>query len=510
MADSRAEARRTYSAGREVRRVYAFGLPKRVFYILFASVLVGVLVALAGFMWIGLGWVAVSLLAAVPLSVRVLGKTGYELALLELAWRRQRRSGRNTLRAGPLSHAPGGRTRLPGVGAGTEMWWGTDKHGYRFGLIRMHSTNQYTAVLRCSPQGTAGMEQSTINQLVAEWGQFLAICGETGDIAGITVVAETIPETGARLRAEMARVEHPQASDTAKTWLREAGAGRAADRSGSQQHMRLAVTWTARTTAKKRDPMVMIADLAERLPLLCKALSRCQVVAQPMSDYQLAATVRRSFDPRPEVETAVEELMRRRFPGTPPAGETVDWLDAGPIAADTPDRTTYCHEGAYSRTWVMGAPPQGFHDESVLSPLLVGRADLPRKRVTLLYRPLAPGEASASVHADELSSRARISTTRGLSSARAVQDLANTRQAREEEARGAGVTDQALLITVTAESQEQLDGFGDITRDMASAARRLAIRPVFVGQDAAFLAGLGVGVLLPDHATVDKTLQGRE
>ncbi|WP_084536024.1 SCO6880 family protein [Nocardia yamanashiensis] len=502
----RPDAQRTYGSGHEVRRVYAFGLPRKVFIALAISVILGLVLTMLGFKIFGLVWATCSVLAGIPMSVRIMGKTGYELALLEWAWSREKKSGRNILRAGPLSHAPGGRTRLPGVGAGTEMWWGVDKYGRRFGMIRMPQTGQYTAVLRCSPRGVAGMEQDVVNMMVAQWGNFLKRVGEPGDVAGVVTVVETIPETGARLRMEMARITHPHAPDFAKEFVSQAGAGRAADRSGHQVHVRMSITWNARTEAKRKDPMVMVGDLANRLPELCGLLAGCQVVAEPMSDYEISATVRRCYDPRVSVETAVEGLVRHR--GNPPEGEFIDWVDAGPLDADALlDRQTYVHDGAFSRTWVMGAPPSGFFSEAVLTPLLVGRSDVPRKRIALIHRPLPPAEAAESVHADLLSARAEVSTTRAMASAGAELKVVATNQARSEQALGAGVTDYGLLITVTASSLSELEEVGDIAKDMSQAAQ-MKIRPAWNQQPAAFLAALGVGVLLPDHATVGKTLKG--
>ena len=502
----RPDAQRTYGSGHEVRRTYAFGLPRKIFVTLAISVVIGLVLTMIGYQAMGLVWATVSVLAGIPMSVRIVGKTGYELALLEWAWQREKKSGRNVLRAGPLSHAPGGRTRLPGVGAGTEMWWGIDKYGRRFGMIRMHETGQYTAVLRCSPRGVAGMEQDVVNMMVAQWGNFLKRVGEPGDVAAVVTVVETIPETGARLRAEMARITHGDAPAAAREFIKQAGAGRAADRSGYQVHVRMAITWNARTENKRKDPMVMVADLANRLPELCSLLAGCQVVAEPMSDYEISATVRRCYDPRVAVETGVEELVRHR--GNPPEGEFIDWVDAGPLDADAlPDRQTYVHDGAFSRTWVMTGPPSGFFSEAVLMPLLAGRSDVPRKRIALIHRPLPPAEAAESVHADVLSARAEVTTTRALASASAELKVAATNQARGEQAMGAGVTDYGLMVTVTAGALRELDDASDLAKEMGTAAQ-LKLRPAWNQQPAAFLAALGVGVLLPDHATVSKTLKG--
>ncbi|MBJ8342950.1 hypothetical protein JGU71_29095 [Antrihabitans sp. YC3-6] len=494
------EARRTYSAGHEVRRVFAFGVPKKVFYVVGANLIVAVLFMLiSGFVLTGLTWIVLSIVACIPLAVRVAGHSGYELGLLWRGFRKQSRTGRNVLRAGPLSNAPGGRTRLPGVAAPTEMWWGIDKLGRRFGMIRMHSTSQYTVSLRVTPQGIGGMQQEVVNLMVADWGELLNSAGQPGDVEGIVVVAETIPETGARLKAEIDRLCHPDAPAAAVEMIRQAGRGRAADRSGSQLLMRVSITWAARTDAKKKDPMVMLADLSERIPAFCDQLARSGVVADPLSDHQLAATVRRCFDPREETEAAVEDVVSNKI-------DAVDWLDAGPLTADqTSD--TYFHDGACSRVWVMSRPPSGFPTERVLEKLIAGRPDVARKRITLIHRPLPPGDAAASVHADHLAAAAAVNSTRGLASARAGLQVAATQQARREEASGSGVTDYGMIITVSARDIDELDGLGEIAKDMAASAR-LSIRPAWWSQPSAFLAGIGVGVLLPDHASVAKTVRG--
>lgn len=499
------DERPTYGPGREVRRSFAYGLSKGMFYGIFASVLFGAVIGMIGFRVIGITWAVLSLLAAWPMAQRIGGKTMYEQLVLERRFSRERRSGRNVLRAGPLSHAPGGRTRLPGVAAGTEMWWGIDKYGRRFGMIRMHISGQYTAVLRCSARGMTGMEQSAINEMVAQWGDFLASSGQPGDIAAIVPVVEILPETGARLGAEIRRIDSPTAPPQVRTWLQQAGSGHDADSNGTQLHTRLAITWTARTAAKKQDPMLMLAELAERIPAMCEQLRRVQVVATPMSDHQIAATTRRCFDPRLTVEMAVEQTMRHT--GQPPAEEFVDWVDAGPIAANPINRDTYGHDNAFTRCWVMSKPPAGFFTEKVLKPLMEPRADIPRRRLAIICRPLNPTEAADSAHKDLLSATAEVSGARGVSSARANVKLNATRQARDEEAKGAGVVDQALIFTVSADSLEQLEAIAEIVENDLATGARLGLRPAFRTQAPTFLASLGIGVLLPDHAK-RKTIQG--
>lgn len=134
-------------------------------------------------------------------------------------------------------------------------------------------------------------------------------------------------------------------ADIAQDVIRESGTG---VRHGIQLHTYMAITFTANTAAKRKDPMAMIADLAERVPAICANLGTFRVTAVPMSDHEISAVVRRAYDPRPIVEAEVEASLR--------SGEMyVDWLDAGPMTAEE-NKGTYFHEGAASRTWVMTAP----------------------------------------------------------------------------------------------------------------------------------------------------------
>ncbi|WP_033247153.1 hypothetical protein [Nocardia carnea] len=128
---------------------------------------------------------------------------------------------------------------------GTEMWWGTDTAGRRFGVICDRRLGQFTAILRCTAGPLAAIEQGT----VPGWGQFLAEAAASGDLATI-----------ATARPHRGRDAH------------------------------ITLTWQARTTPGIDDPAVMIGELASRIPALCERLGCYQVIAAPMSDHELSTT----------------------------------------------------------------------------------------------------------------------------------------------------------------------------------------------------------------------------
>lgn len=90
-------------------------------------------------------------------------------------------------------------------------------------------------------------------------------------------------------------------------------------------------------------------------------------------------------------------------------------------------------------------------------------------------------------------------------SARAGMQVAATQQARREEASGSGVTDYGMIIT--ARDVDEL-GWTDSVRSPTWPPRRDYLSVLPGGPNLGVLAGIGVGVLLPDHASVAKTVRG--
>jgi peptidoglycan DL-endopeptidase CwlO len=178
----------------------------------------------------------------------------------------------------------------------------------------------------------------------------------------------------------------------------------------------------------------------------------------------------------------------------------LDWESAGPAAAEELwDR--YKHDSGISVSFVMEAAPRGSVKETVLKRLLEPHPHLPRKRVTIYYRPLDP--AAAATWADR--QRNVVATNHGqLAAARETSTTQAAANARDE-ARGAAVLRFAVITTITVTDEEQLRRAIKAIRNLHAGAR-LVMSRAYGQQAGAFSAGLGLGVLLPDHVTLPKVL----
>ncbi|MGS2811660.1 SCO6880 family protein [Nocardia sp. MW-W600-9] len=186
--------------------------------------------------------------------------------------------------------------------------------------------------------------------------------------------------------------------------------------------------------------------------------------------------------------------------------ESQSWDSVGPLAHH--DRWDhYVHDGARSITWEMDGAPRGAVMETVLEELLRPRPDIPRKRVAIVYRLHSAAEATSLVDSDFRDAVAAEQTERGISSAAARIRVGNTSAAREEQARGAGLTRFGVLVTVTDHLDADLPGIEASVKGMA-AASRLTVRRCYGYQAAGFAASLGIGLILPEHASISDRVSG--
>lgn len=245
---------------------------------------------------------------------------------------------------------------------------GIDKLGRRFGMIRMHSTSQYIGVATYHAARDRRMQQEVVNLMVADWASCWTPAGQPGDASRALSLSPRRFRDRCTVEAEIDRLCHPDAPAAAVEMIRQAGRGRAADRSGSQPFMRVSITWAARTDAKKKDPddarRSVRADPRSAISSLEVASS---LIHSPIiSSLRLcaaASTLRR--------EAAVEDVVSNKI-------DAVDWLDAVRPADQTSD--TYFHDGACSRVWRQDEQALvGIPTERVLEKLIAGRPDAARK-----------------------------------------------------------------------------------------------------------------------------------
>ena len=127
---------------------------------------------------------------------------------------------------------------------------------------------------------------------------------------------------------------------------------------------------------------------------------------------------------------------------------------------------SYWHDGAVSVTWAMSQAPRGEVRENALARLLAPHDQIARKRVTLLYRLVDPGEAARIVERDLHNAEFRVNSA-SRPTARAVVE----QQAARATLRCAGKNTPTGSAAANAESWDPHTG-----RSAIRARRRAAGR----------------------------------
>ncbi|WP_232840022.1 SCO6880 family protein [Nocardia aurea] len=455
-----------------------------------------VIVVMAGFMLTrslttALGLIVAAAAVFTPLAITVNGRTGWELALLRVQFAAARSRGEHLYRSGRFARIPG-VAKLPGLLADSRLSEYETAGGRRFGMLHIRRSDHYTVVLRVIPRGKELVDQSQIDAWVEGYGQFLATQSRGGEVVAVTAVLDNVVETRLKQSGEVTRLVRPDAPEFARAVMGEAAADIGGV--GVRIEARIAITYRAIGKGRvRRDEAEQARETGQRLQGVLSQLARAGLPATPLQAWEVLALVRTRYDlaSQRDVEAAGAQLVR-----------TQSWDSVGPIAhVDGWDH--YLHDGARSITWEMDAAPRGAVMETVLEELLRPRADVPRKRVAIVYRLHSAAEATSLVDSDFRDAVAAEQTERGIASASARIRVGNTQAAREEQARGAGLTRFGVLVTVTDHLDGDLPGIEASVKAM-SAASRLSVRRCYGSQAAAFAASLGIGLVLPEHTSISK------
>lgn len=445
-------------------------------------------------------WKAAVVLAALfavaftPLMVRVGGRSGAQAATARLAWWRGRRREQHVYRSGAISAVRGGAHTLPGLLAASEMFTARDAYDREFGMVRIPATEHYTAVLRCDADGAALVDPAQIDDWVAGWSNWLSALAHEPALEGVSVTVETAPDSGERLRTEVEYLIDPAAPELARQVLTETAqyypAGSASVRTS------VAVTYRGNHAGHRRTPSEMAVEIGSRLPALSESLAMTGAgAARPMTPAALSETVFTAYHP-----TQAVDIDQARNGG----GSGVDWSDAGPSGMrESWDRLR--HDCGVSVTWAMEEAPRGTVLSSVLTGLLSPHRDVPRKRVTLIYRPHEPG-AAAKIVDNDLRDARFLESRREMARARDSLEVRAAVQSTQEEAAGAGVVRFGALVTATVTDDDDYRGACTAIGNLGATAR-LRLRRVYGAQSAAFSAGLGVGVVLSSHVLIPTSLR---
>ncbi|MDH6700075.1 SCO6880 family protein [Streptomyces griseoviridis] len=487
---------RTYGNFRKPRTSGLRGLSLGATMLLFAGLIAVVLTTLvSAYAALALGLVLV--VATAPLAVRDRhGRTLMQRGAVRLAWWRSTSAGGHLYRSGPTGRTGFGSCRLPGLAAESVLTEAQDGYSRPFAMITIPSTGHHAVVISCDADGAALVDEQQVDTWVAHWGQWLSALGAEPGLVAASVSVESAPDSGVRLQQEIAANTAAGAPDLATEMLREVLAAYPAGSAQIATRITLTYSGAARAGSPRRSVEDMALHIGTRLPGLTAGLSMTGAgTAVPMTATELAEAVRVAYDPT--VSTLVEEARAA-------GGTGLTWDQAGPMAAQE-SWDHYRHDGAYSVTWAMTEAPQGEVFSNVLTSLVQPNRDIARKRITLLYRPHSRAEGARVVQQDYKNALFNAQQSQ-IGQARDDAEVSAARRTTEEQAQGHGVIRFGMLITATVGSAADLPKAAAAVDNLAPAAR-IAVRPVYGSQAAAFAAALPLGLVLPLHTALPQTVR---
>jgi hypothetical protein len=398
--------------------------------------------------------------------------------------------GHTSYRAGVMvagEHAWG----LPGVLAPTRLL--SVPHGAGgFGVVHNPRTATYTVTLRCAATSTWLADPDEGAAWVASWGGWLANLGHHPHIHHVTVTIDSAPDPGTRLSDHIARRILPTAPASAVRILRQLVD--TAPAAAADVQTRVSITFHHPPSPHgDHDTSEALDHIARAIPGLVDSLGSCGLSALGLaSAADLVGIVRTAYDP--VMRGDVDRMLHIR--GGADLAQWLDWDSAGPVMAEEHwDR--YVHDTGVSVTWAWHEAPRQQVYADVLSRLL-SPGPFP-KRVCLLYRPLAAGEAARTVEREVNAAAFRASLYRVQKrdeSARDATDRDRAQRAAWEEATGAGIGFMSLFATVTVTDPDHLPRAVADIESRADIAK-IRLRKLLASQAAGFAITLPCGVFPP-------------
>jgi hypothetical protein len=435
------------------------------------------------------------------------GHNGWQIIIRRVAWRLGIARGQDLYLSSLTDAWLNGRQALPGLLAPANLHEFITTAGNTVAMIELPPVHQYAVMIRVQPDGSSLVDPDTVDTWVAQYGEFLAGLASEPGLVGHSATVQTSPDPGNRLSLEVERLLVPTAPALARNMLDETAETYPLGSASVDAWVTLVFS-AYRREKQEREPFTqadvsppseirtsseMATLIASRLPGLLAQLSASGAgVGTPMSAQDVTNLIRAAYDPH-----VAEVLDAAKAAGEDTA---VDWDHAGPAAARE-GWGSYRHDGGASIVWTMAAPPRQTVHSRVLTGLLAPHPAVHCKRVTIIYRPYAPWDASAVIDS-------QVRTAQGKNDGKAPQTVQSERaaQSAQEEAEGAGLTRFSIIVTSTVRDPTKLGQAGETTMQL-SRASKITLRRACGSQAATFAAGLGVGVLLNAHTVIPSAIR---
>lgn len=391
----------------------------------------------------------------------------------------------NIYRSGPTSRLPKRTHQLPGLLARSELSEHVDPLDRPFAVISYKSAPaQNTVVLKAVPDGADLVDQHTINNFVARFGDWLNQLNQDSSLLGASIVIETAPDFGSRLKNEISDRLDETAPDFALATMKEIS--ETFPVGGSELRVFITLSFNTTFAGKKKSLKAAVEEISLKLPEITRTLEAAGASnVTPLDAAALCEVVRAAYDP------ASAELLERTRAAGQPSGLT--WAEAGPVTAIS-DWEWYRHDSGFSKTWQMAIAPRSAVTERTLGRLLAPTPDITRKRISILYRPISPALAAAMADSDIEKSESSAGNIKGRVTARNKTSIVNAQLRAAAEAAGAGLMDFGLMVTATITDPDRKDEIDTLVHDLSGAAH-LALRPVYGAQAAGFATALPLGIM---------------
>ncbi|MFY1623787.1 SCO6880 family protein [Micromonospora sp. WMMD735] len=441
------------------------------------------LVVAANLLAVGRPGAAAGLLSAAVLLLtwgllRVRGRRLTEWTPIVIGALLQRATRQDRYRGGVLTATPGTQhLQLPGPAAGYRWLSAVAADGMtEVGLLHHRREGTVTAALACAGGNLVLADTSVQHQRLTSWADVLNLLGTEYADSGLarwSLTARAVPDVSNRAQRYLAR----QGTGTDTSAYRSLAELTAAAAPGAQRHeVFLTVVFDVRKlSAEVSDAGGTDAAIAtvvlDRLTGIRAAVREAGIETNGwLTPRTYAAVLRGQFDP--------DDTEAEVAPHT-----------AGPIAAQAVGWSSYRHDSGYSQTlWVYEMPRQPV-PMTWMTPLFTRTVG--RRAVTTVAEPVPAQLAQLATRRDKVARAGDEVTKRRMRLVRTAREDEEARaveQVDREQAAGHVRYRYATLVTVTADSAEQL-------RHDVRAVRRVLGRcgcqavVLYGEQDQAFVAG---------------------
>lgn len=422
------------------------------------------------------------------------------------AWTKAKAKGENIYRSGIMGD--GSALNLPGLLDRTEVFPCTDNMLRQFGLLRHGRTNDFTVVLKASPNGYILTDPHDLEITVDRWNRWMVTAAHEPGLRQVQVTIETRPDHGQALRREISAQKSPFAPpQLAVDIMNDISATYPAGSATVNTY--IALTFAGSRRGRTRSLKEMSKQIASRLPALTKELPNTG--AGPvtlMDEIDLAMMVRQAYNPSDTDIVAEAEAL-----GQSPRELVTVWRAAGPTAWDE-YWDHFRHDSGVSATWAVTGV-NGAMLATTIQPLLAANEEIPVKRVSILLRPKSPDQSAIMAEKDRRNAKNRVNNAK-VASSRAENELVSADAAAQAEAQGAALVDYSVLVTATDKStrgktpeENHTATLEDATAavDSLIPAVRFQARRIYGSQPTAFAMNLPLGLIAEDHSSVPTTIR---